>query len=70
MIKSFEQKIHVTKSIDNFKVKNLWLPSKILKNEKNFKKIGNLPQIQWQHGYIQKFLQVDLFLLNQFHLDW
>lgn len=38
MIKSFEQKIHVTKSIDSFKVKNLWLPSKILKNEKNFKK--------------------------------
>ncbi len=38
MIKSFERKIHITESIDNFKEKNLWLPSKILKNEKNFKK--------------------------------
>ena len=38
MIKSFERKINITESIDNFKEKNLWLPSKILKNEKNFKK--------------------------------
>ena len=56
MIKSFERKINITESIDNFKEKNLWLPSKILRNEKNFKKIGSQPQIQLQHGYIQKFL--------------
>ena len=36
MIKSFEKRIHLTKSIDNFKEKNLWLPSKILKNEQSF----------------------------------
>ena len=36
MIKSFEQKIHLTENIKNLKEKNLWLPSKILKNEKSF----------------------------------
>ncbi len=38
MIKSFNQKIHITEKIKDFKEKNLWLPSKILKNEKFFKK--------------------------------
>jgi aspartokinase-like uncharacterized kinase len=38
MIKSFDKKIHVTEKIDDFKEKNLWLPSKILKNVRNFKK--------------------------------
>ena len=31
MIKSFEQKIHLTENIKNLKDKNLWLPSKTLK---------------------------------------
>ncbi|MBD22489.1 MAG: hypothetical protein CL572_02335 [Alphaproteobacteria bacterium] len=38
MIKSFENRIHTTEKINSFKEKNLWLPSKILKNERNFKK--------------------------------
>lgn len=38
MIKSFDKKIHITEKIDDFKEKNLWLPSKILKNVRNFKK--------------------------------
>ena len=38
MIKSFDKKIHVTEKIDDFKEKNLWLPSKILKNVRNFNK--------------------------------
>ena len=36
LIKSFEKKIHITEKIDNFKEKNLWIPSKILKNVRNF----------------------------------
>ena len=38
MIKSLENRIHITEKINSFKEKNLWLPSKILKNERNFKK--------------------------------
>ena len=38
IIKSFDNKIHITEKIDDFKEKNLWLPSKILKNVRNFKK--------------------------------
>ena len=40
MIKSFDKKIHITEKIDDFKEKNLWLPSKILKNVKFQEKLG------------------------------
>ena len=38
MIKSFDKKIPITEKIDEFREKNLWLPSKILKNVRKFKK--------------------------------